>query len=167
MHTRDDFHANSPRSRSVELTEKDGLPGAQHEFPSRDDDDFRLTQKGSLDMGVGIPFPVQEGGIFRHHSVQLIENVRGDGRVGIFVDGYRRGGVGDEDAHQALGNFLPRYYFLYLSCYIYHLTPFTGGDGKAFHPDYLRDTVFFNTPSVFVIGSSEKRPEARASLYTS
>ena len=84
-----------PASGAIELTEKNSLPSSEYQLAVTDKNLPAAPDDGRFDMGVAVAFAVLVAGqVLRNQFFKHQQDVVGHIRVGIFVNGYRGGGVG-------------------------------------------------------------------------
>src|SRR2546427_12869945 len=67
---RNDFHAELPPARAVELAKENALPAAQAEPAILDENPLPDTRERGLDVRIGVCFGVPEGCVARRQPVE-------------------------------------------------------------------------------------------------
>ena len=98
----DDLYVYGTTSRRVELGKIDGLPSAEKEFSTGNNDHFGRAHDAAFYVAIAVAFVVSE---FRHFGKNLVHgkvHVFRHEFVGVFVDGDGRRGMGAIDEANAL-----------------------------------------------------------------
>src|SRR2546422_624254 len=100
---RNDFHAELPPARAVELAKENALPAAQAEPAILDENRLRDTRERGLDVRIGVSFGVAVRCVARRQPVKRrFEIPRNVGGV-VFIYGQSGGGIlGRQVGHAAI-----------------------------------------------------------------
>src|SRR5207245_10650188 len=90
---RNDFHAELPPARAVELAKENALPAAQAEPAILDENRLRDTREWGLDVGIGVSFGVTVRCVARRQPVKRRFEVPRNVGVIVFIDDQSGGGL--------------------------------------------------------------------------
>ena len=98
----DDFNPDFSRPGPVKFAEIKALPGSQSQAAVFDDEGFRGADEGGFNMGGRISFRVLVGAGQGDQTVEVGKNIVLDAGIGIFIDCYCGGRMGNKNPRRRL-----------------------------------------------------------------